>query len=139
MLSIPIVKLLNDFEAMGKLNQGFIFYANFTYPSYLIPSFVLLKGYGLLTLKDQECHVLNNAKGIEKGVVGTVGAGTGLGMLFSFFIFEWSLNKWHELTGECLLTCDPIRGQYHCWPNEGVIIRIDKNFNLDYKNVHFTI
>ncbi|KAI9030350.1 glucokinase [Hyaloraphidium curvatum] len=68
---IPKVKLLNDFEAMG---------------------------YGLLTLDDSECHVLQDVKPVPGGVIATVGAGTGL--------------------GETFLTKDP-DGNYICWPTEG--------------------
>jgi glucokinase len=71
-LGIPRVRLLNDFEAMG---------------------------YGLLTLADSECHVLQDALVVEGGVIATVGAGTGL--------------------GETFLTKDPDSPHYVCWPSEG--------------------
>ena len=55
-------------------------------------------GYGLLTLRDEECYVLNDVKPKEGGVVATIGAGTGL--------------------GECFLSKDPARGEYVCWATE---------------------
>eukprot|EP01134_Creolimax_fragrantissima_P001189 CFRG1189T1 len=71
-LSIAKVLLVNDFTAMG---------------------------YGLLTLSDDECLVLNDAKPKAGGVVATIGAGTGL--------------------GECFLTKDPTSDNYSCWATEG--------------------
>jgi glucokinase len=71
-LGIPQVRLLNDFEAMG---------------------------YGLLTLNDSECLKLHDVAPTPGGVIGTCGAGTGL--------------------GECFLTKDPNSRNYVCWPTEG--------------------
>lgn len=70
-LSIPRVLLVNDFTAMG---------------------------YGLLTLKAEECFVLNDAPARDGGVVATIGAGTGL--------------------GECFLSRDPKKQDYVCWATE---------------------
>lgn len=56
-------------------------------------------GYGLLTLDDKECHVLQDVPPVEGGVIATVGAGTGL--------------------GETFLTKDPDANHYVCWPTEG--------------------
>lgn len=39
-------------------------------------------GYGLLTLRDDECLVMNDVPPVEGGVVATIGAGTGLGECF---------------------------------------------------------
>lgn len=70
-LSIPRVLLVNDFTAMG---------------------------YGLLTLKAEECFVLNDVPARDGGVVATIGAGTGL--------------------GECFLSRDPKKQDYVCWATE---------------------
>ncbi|KNC74868.1 glucokinase, variant [Sphaeroforma arctica JP610] len=71
-LNINKVLLVNDFTAMG---------------------------YGLLTLADDECLILNDVPPKEGGVVATIGAGTGL--------------------GECFLTKDPKAKGYKCWATEG--------------------
>lgn len=55
-------------------------------------------GYGLLTLRNDECFVLNDAAPKAGGPVATIGAGTGL--------------------GECFLTQDPKSGNYSCWATE---------------------
>lgn len=70
-LAIPRVLLVNDFTAMG---------------------------YGLLTLKADECYVLNDVSPKEGGVVATIGAGTGL--------------------GECFLSKDASQDGYVCWATE---------------------
>ena len=70
-LGVPHVLLVNDFTAMG---------------------------YGLLTLKPDECYVLNDVAPKEGGVVATIGAGTGL--------------------GECFLSKDPTQEGYVCWATE---------------------
>lgn len=74
-LNIPKVLLVNDFTAMG---------------------------YGLLTLRPEECHVLNDVQPKDGGVVATIGAGTGL--------------------GECFLSKDPKKQDYVCWATEVCIV-----------------
>jgi glucokinase len=44
-------------------------------------------GYGLLTLRDDECVVINNVPPKEGGVIATIGAGTGLGQCFLSKVF----------------------------------------------------
>lgn len=71
-LGIATVLLVNDFVAMG---------------------------YGLLTLHDDECAVINNVPRVIGAPIATIGAGTGL--------------------GECFLTKDPNVDDYVCFATEG--------------------
>eukprot|EP00123_Amoebidium_parasiticum_P013127 comp21786_c0_seq1/m.30950 comp21786_c0_seq1/g.30950 ORF comp21786_c0_seq1/g.30950 comp21786_c0_seq1/m.30950 type:complete len:357 (-) comp21786_c0_seq1:402-1472(-) len=85
-LNIARVLLVNDFTAMG---------------------------YGLLTLRNDECAVLNDVPPVEGGVVATIGAGTGL--------------------GECFLSKDPAAEDYVCWATEGGHTDFAPRDDLEYE------
>jgi glucokinase len=53
-------------------------------------------GYGLLTLRDDECVVINNVPPKEGGVIATIGAGTGLGQCFLSKVLPFESNgRWY--------------------------------------------
>ena len=65
-------------------------------------------GYGLLTLRPDECVIMNDVPPVEGGVVATIGAGTGLGECFltkvQYGVCLFYLSQPSTALGECFLT-----------------------------------